>query len=93
MTSTSVTSISIDVLGWIGAAAVVYAYASVSFHKLAPGSRLYQGLNILGSVLLILNTAWHRAWPSALVNLIWVFIAIFAMRKAAKNVATTASTD
>jgi hypothetical protein len=80
----------IDTLGWIAAAALLYAYGAVSFHRLTPGSRLYQGLNILGSILLIINTAYHRAWPSTFVNFIWVFIAIFALRKAARNVAAKA---
>jgi hypothetical protein len=83
-------TLAIDTLGWIAAAALLYAYGAVSFHRLAPGSRLYHGLNILGSILLIINTAYHRAWPSAFVNFIWVFIAIFALRKAARNVAAKA---
>lgn len=49
-------SLAIDILGWLAAAALLYAYGAVSFHHLAPGSRLYQGLNIFGSILLIINT-------------------------------------
>lgn len=94
MSTACLAGIVIDILGWIAAAALLYAYGAVSFHRLTPSSRLYQGLNIFGSVLLILNTSYHRAWPSAFVNLIWVFIAIFALRKAAKNVpAKSASPD
>jgi len=83
-------SLAIDTLGWLAAAALLYAYGAVSFHRLKPGSHLYQGLNIFGSVCLIINTAYHHAWPSAFVNFIWVFIAIFALRKAARNVAQKA---
>lgn len=78
-------SLAIDILGWLAAAALLYAYGAVSFHHLTPGSHLYQGLNIFGSILLIINTGYHHAWPSAFVNFIWVFIAIFALRKAAAN--------
>jgi len=88
------TTFFIDLLGWLAAAALLYAYGSVSFHRMAPGSRLYQALNIFGSVLLIINTGYHHAWPSTFVNIIWVFIAIFALRKAAQHAAAkSASPD
>ena len=68
-----------DVLGWIGAAALLLAYAAVSFKKLAGDAVTYQLLNIAGSILLAANTTAYRAYPSSFVNLVWIGIAIFSV--------------
>src|SRR5690348_1504459 len=62
--------------GWVGAVALLAAYAMLSFRRLSARSAMYQGLNIFGSFLLIINTGFHGAYPSATVNLIWIVIAI-----------------
>ena len=64
--------------GWLGAAVLLLAYALVSFKKMKPDSGSYQIMNAAGSALLIVNTLYYRAFPSAFVNLIWIFIAIAA---------------
>lgn len=71
----------IDILGWIGSAAVVTAYALISLHKTTGGSRFYQALNLVGSVGLVVNTAYYRAYPSTFVNLVWLVIAALALVK------------
>ena len=73
----------IEVLGWLGAGIVLVAYAMVSYGSLNGRDRLYQSLNIIAGLLLAVNTAWHRACPSATVNIIWTAIATGALIKAA----------
>jgi len=68
----------VDGSGWLGAAVVLLADALVSFKKMKPDSGTYQFMNAAGSALLIVNTLYYRAFPSAFVNLIWIFIAIAA---------------
>ena len=63
----------IDAGGWIGASLLTTAYAVVTFRPSAD-RKAYQLLNIAGCLLLILSTAWRRAWPSAVANLIWIRI-------------------
>ena len=46
----------IDILGWIGTGLYLVAYALVSLKKVEGDSLLYQGINIVAGVLLILNT-------------------------------------
>ena len=72
-----------DALGWLGAAALLIAYAMVSHKKLEGDSATYQLLNISGSLLLAANTIFYGSYPSTFVNLIWAGIAVFsiAMRK------------
>jgi len=68
-----------DAIGWTGAALLLVAYAMVSSKKLEVDSTAYQLLNIIGSVFLVANTIFYRAYPSSFVNVIWAGIAIFSI--------------
>ncbi len=69
----------IDIIGWLGSVFVVIAYFSVSYDKFKIRPFLYQLLNALGSLCLIINTIYYRAFPSATVNVIWLGIALTAL--------------
>ena len=71
----------IDIIGWAGSVSVLTAYGLLSMHKLTAKSKLYQWLNIAGSLCLIINTVFYSAYPSTFVNIIWLFIAIFALSR------------
>jgi hypothetical protein len=71
-----------DVAGWAGALALLLAYGMVSFKKLPADSGWYQFLNAVGSACLIVNTVYHRAYPSAAVNVVWIVIATVAQIRA-----------
>ena len=70
---------SIDVLGWCGALVVLLAYALVSTQRVQGDSVHYQALNIGGAALLITNTVYLGAYPSAFVNVIWIGIAAYSL--------------
>ena len=76
-----------DAIGWVGAVALLIAYAMVSHKKLEVDSVMYQFLNISGSLLLAANTIFYGSYPSTFVNLIWAGIAVFAIA-ARKRVAS-----
>lgn len=69
----------IEILGWIGSLFVLVAYALNMNKKLAADSLTYYLLNIFGSAFLIINTAYHHAFPSMAVNIVWVFIPIITI--------------
>jgi hypothetical protein len=69
----------IEIFGWIGSAAVVLAYALISTNRVQNSSSLYHLLNLGGSVGLIVNSTYNRAFPSTFVNLVWSLIALFAV--------------
>ena len=69
----------IDITGWAGSICVLAAYGMLSTHKVNAHSKLYQALNIIGSLCLIINTFFYSAYPSAFVNIVWLIIAIFAL--------------
>lgn len=69
----------IDILGWIGTVTYLVAYGLVSAKKVEGDSWLYQGLNFAAGILLIINTLYLQAYPSAGLNIAWVGIAVFTL--------------
>lgn len=69
----------VDVIGWLGAVALLSAYALVSAKKLEGNSFRYQALNLLGGGLLIVNSFYYGAFPSVGVNVVWIVIAIVTL--------------
>jgi hypothetical protein len=69
----------IEVIGWVGALLVLAAYGLVSTERVSSRSLSYQALNIGGAVGLVINSAWNGAIPSAVVNLIWIGIGVYAL--------------
>lgn len=71
------TAFLVDVLGWIASIMLILAYWLVSTDRLSGQSPIYHSLNLIGSAFLIINTCYYGAYPSAAVNVIWVFIGLF----------------
>jgi hypothetical protein len=69
----------IDILGWIGGVTILVAYGLVSTRKVEGDSLVYQLLNLMGSILLILNSFYYGAYPSVGVNVVWIGIAVVAL--------------
>ena len=69
----------VDVLGWLGAAGLLVAYGLISAKKLQGNSWVYQLMNLAGSALLIVNSFYYGAFPSVIVNLFWIGIAVFTL--------------
>ena len=57
--------VTIDVMGWAGAALLLFAYGMVSAERWRGGAFKFQLSNIIGSVFLIANTVYYGAFPSA----------------------------
>jgi hypothetical protein len=66
----------IDVLGWTGTILYLIAYGLVSAKKVEADSWAYQGTNFIAGTLLIINTLYLQAYPSAGLNVAWVGIAV-----------------
>jgi hypothetical protein len=75
----------IDALGWIGVAALLSAYWLVSAQKTSGNSRTYQGLNLMGAALVLVNSLYHGAYPSVGVNAAWIVIGAYALAKHASH--------
>jgi hypothetical protein len=76
-----VIAIGMEICGWSGGFVLILAYAMVSFGKTSAQGAAFQCLNLAGSLMLAANSAWHHAWPSASVNLIWIGVGIAALAR------------
>jgi len=76
-----VLAIGMEVCGWFAGFVLIFAYAMVSFGKISAQGTAFQCLNLIGSLMLAANSAWHHAWPSASVNLIWIGVGIAALAR------------
>ena len=78
-------NILIEIMGWIASVLIVGSYALNITGKLPASSKTYVLANIIGGVFFVVNTYYHKAYPSMFVNVIWVIIAIYMISKKKKN--------
>ena len=69
----------VDILGWIGTFLFLTAYLLVSLKKVDGESLLYQGMNIVAGLLLVINTLYWKAYPSLGLNAAWIAIGLFTL--------------
>ncbi len=75
----------IEIIGWIASVLIVGSYALNITGKLPASSKTYVLANIIGGVFFVVNTYYHKAYPSMFVNVVWVIIAIYMISKKKKN--------
>ena len=78
-------NIAVEIAGWTGALLILLAYLFLSMGKLTGRSALYQWMNVVGAAGFTLNGWWHRALPSAALNVIWMLIGGVALWRIAQR--------
>ena len=71
----------VEVCGWFGGLLLIGAYAMVSFGRITAQGKEFQGMNLLGSLMMAANSAWHHAWPSVGVNFIWIGVGVISLAR------------
>ena len=85
--------VAVEVVGWAGALLILLAYLLLSMGRVTGQSLLYQGMNIVGAAGFVINGWWHRALPSAALNVLWLLIgAIASWRIIRKKGSSTSAT-
>jgi len=74
----SAVGLAVEVVGWAGALLILLGYLLITAGKLTGKSLLYQAMNVLGAAGFAINGWWHRALPSAALNVVWLLIGAFA---------------
>lgn len=87
------TTLLVDGAGWLGAAALLLAYGLVSAGRLDGRSAGFQLLNLGGAAGLLVNGAHHGAWPSAVLNAVWVAVGVVALVRLARSRPAPSSGD
>jgi len=68
-----------EAVGWYGTFALVIAYGLLSFQVLNATDLTYQLLNGTGALCIVYISFKKKAYPPAVLNIIWAIIAIIAM--------------
>ena len=76
------TVIVVNVVGWMGMALLISAYALVTTGRVLGPSLTFQLMNLFGGAFLMLNSAYYSAWPSAALNLVWVVVGLVGLERA-----------
>jgi hypothetical protein len=71
--------IAIEIVGWAGVGLIILAYGLLSFDLLDNHSGIYQIMNLLGSVGIVINSLVKKDYQPAALNIVWATIAIFAL--------------
>ena len=69
----------IDILGWTGSILYLLAYALVSAKKTEGDSLLYQGLNIVAAILVVIYTLSLGAYATSGLNAVWIVIGLLTL--------------
>lgn len=69
----------ITILGWTGSVLYLLAYALVSLKKAEGDSMLYQGINIVAGVFLVIYTIYLGAFATTALNAAWVAIGVITL--------------
>jgi hypothetical protein len=69
----------IDILGWTGSVLYLLAYALVSLKKTEGDSLLYQGLNIVAGILVVMYTLSLGAYATTGLNAVWIAIGLLTL--------------
>ena len=78
-------ALTIEVVGWVSALLILGSYVGVSTGKLTGQSRVYQWMNVVGAAGFTVNTWWHGAIPSAVLNIVWMVVGILALWRLARG--------
>jgi len=73
--------LAVEVMGWTGAFLLLLAYFLLTKKKISSKSLHYQGMNLVGSVLVGVNAFFNGAYPSLMINVIWLIIAFWGIEK------------
>jgi len=71
----------VEIAGWFGAVCVLGAYVLLTMKRLDSDTVAFQLLNVVGAAGFIVNTAWHGAIPSTVLNIIWCGVGLVALAR------------
>ena len=69
----------INILGWTGSIMYLVAYALVSMKKTEGDSVLYQSMNIIAGIFLVIYTFTLEAYATMALNGVWAMIGLITL--------------
>jgi hypothetical protein len=65
-----------------GALLILAAFAGVQFGRMQPETRLYLGLNLVGSAILVVLALGASQWGFVLLEGVWAIVSAWGLAKA-----------
>lgn len=75
----TINEILIETVGYASGILVLIAFLLNAYNFISSQSNIYRWLNIIGSLGLIIHTYVHHAYPSTIVNVVWIIVAITSL--------------
>jgi hypothetical protein len=73
------TALADELAGWLGAGALLLAFALGAASVVSPSSVAYLGLNLFGAIGLAYVSISRRAYSPAALNMVWAVIAALSL--------------
>ena len=77
----------VEIIGWSGFALILAAYLLLSLARIAPQSRTFQWMNVVGAACFVVNSGYNGAIPSATLNVAWAGIGLFTLWRVRRRAA------
>jgi hypothetical protein len=77
-----------NIVGFLGAGAIVLAYAMLQFGRLQAQQRLYSAMNAIGAALILISLAVEPNWPSIAIESFWLLISVVGLLRSATGTKT-----
>jgi hypothetical protein len=74
-----------QVIQVIGALLILTAFAAVQFDRMHPDSRVYLGLNLVGSVVLAVLAFLGAQWGFVLLEVVWAVVSAWGLATALRT--------
>ena len=71
----------VETIGWAAAILILTSYILLSLGRIEANSIAYQGMNVAGAAGFIVNSGVNGAIPSAVLNVVWLGIGLFALHR------------
>lgn len=75
----------IELIGWVGALGLLFAFSLSSFGKLDNQSSTYHLINLICAAMLIVNAYENKAYPFVVINVFWTLTSTLALLKMRKR--------